>query len=64
MPNAQEIEFNDKKKSVRAVVGKNIETFIIYMTSLTFKITIHLGKKTQIALLIVDKVIVWPKYSD
>ena len=48
----------------RAVLDENIEAFVIYVSSLGSKITIHLAKKAQITLLLAKKVTVLAKYSD
>ena len=42
----------------------NTKVFIVYVASLTSKITIHLACKVQITLLIIKKVIVLAKYLD
>lgn len=47
------------------VLNKNIKAFVIYITFLNLSlILIHLARKTQIASLIIKKIIILNKYSD
>ena len=62
----QNIELIDKKEFAKAMLEKNIEIFVIYISflSLILKMTIHLTKKVQIALIFAKKVTVSVKPSD
>ena len=48
----------------KIVLDENIEAFVIYVVSIIPKITIHLARKAQIALLITKKVIIPVKYTN
>ena len=45
-------------------MDENIKAFVVHVSSLESKITIHLSKKARMALLLSIKVIVLDKYSD
>ena len=45
-------------------MDENIEAFVVYVNSLRLKMTIHLAKKVQIALLLAKKVTILTKYLD
>ena len=46
----------DKKKFAKTALNKNFEAFVVHITLLISKMTIYLGKKAQIALLIAKQV--------
>ena len=46
------MELIDRNKFAKAVLNENVEAFVVYMASLTSKMTIHLIWKAQIALLL------------
>lgn len=55
----------DKKKFAKMALDKNVETFVIYISSLNLgSILIDLGKKAQITLLLIKKVKISTKYSN
>ena len=45
-------------------MDENIEAFVMYVSSLELRITIHPAKKALMALLLAKKVTVLGKYSD
>ena len=53
------VKFIDKKKFAKTVLNKNVETFIVHMTSFTSKIMIYPACEAQILLLLAKKVTVW-----
>ena len=59
-----QVELINKKKFAKVVLDENVEAFVVYIASLTSKITIHLGWKAQIALLLAKKVPVLAEYAD
>ena len=52
------VELVNKKEFAKAILGKNIKTFVLYVSSLELKIKIHLAKKVQIVLLLAEEIIV------
>ena len=59
------MEIIDKKEFTKAILNKNIEAFIVYMTSFNFNlIPIYLAKEAQIVLLVAKKVKILIKYLD
>ena len=46
------------------MLNENIEAFVVYVSFLELRIIIHLAKKTQMALLLVEKVAVPAEYLD
>ena len=64
LPTTHWVKLIDQKKFAKAVLDKNIEVFVVHINSLKSKMTIHLARKTQIALLLAKKVTVPVKYLD
>ena len=60
----RQVEIIDQKEFARVVLNKNIEVFVVHVSSLGSKITIHLAKEAQLALLLAKKVTVLAKYLD
>ena len=53
----------NKKKFAKVAFDKHIKAFIVYITFISI-ITIHLAKKSLIALLLTKKMQILAKYSD
>lgn len=67
MPIIKQIEFINKKNFAKAVLNKNIEAFVVYVTFFSLKkqtMTIYPIRKTQIASLLTKKITIFNKYSD
>lgn len=45
LPTIWQVEIINKKEFAKAVMDKNIRTFLMYIASLLFKILIYLAKK-------------------
>ena len=58
------IELIDWKKFANAALDENIKAFVVHVSSLRLRMTIHLARKAQLALLLIEKVTVLAKYSD
>ena len=58
------VELINSKKFAKAVLIKNINIFVVHISSLRLKITIDLATEAQTALLLAEKVTVLAKYSD
>ena len=55
----------DKKEFAKAALDKNIEAFVVYITSLNLSsILIHPARKAQITLLLAEEVKIPTEYSD
>ena len=63
-PTTRQVEIIDQKEFAKAALNENIEALVVHVRSLRSKITIHLAKKAQLALLLAKKVTVPTKYSD
>lgn len=59
----KQAEFINKKEFVKAVLDKNVEVVVMYVTFLLI-MAIRVAKKAQIALLFTEKVKITAKYSD
>ena len=66
LPTIQKIEVNNKKEFAKVALNEKIEAFIVFISSLSLglKMTIHLARKAQITLLLVEKVTTLAEYSD
>lgn len=67
MPTIKQVELIDKKRFAKTKMDKNVENFVIYITSLILSkptMRIHLARKAQIALLFAKEVKISIKYSD
>ena len=60
----QKVEFIHRNEFAKMVLDKKIKAFVIYVSSLKLRITIHLARKTQITLLLAKKVTIPAKYTD
>ena len=61
LPTTWQKELINKKEFAKAKLDENIEAFVVHMTFLISKMTIHLAQKAQIALLLSKKVTVLEK---
>ena len=58
------VKLIDRKEFVTTVLDENIKAFVVYVSSLESRMTIHLARKAQLALLLVKKVTVLAEYSN
>lgn len=59
------IEFIDKKKFTKVLLDENIKTFVVYVSFFDLSsILIYLVKKTQITLLVIEKITISNKFSN
>ena len=64
LPTFYQAELINKKEFAKAALNEDIKIFLVYVASLTLKITIHLAREAQIVLFITEKVTVPAKYLD
>ena len=64
LPTTCWVKLIDQKKFAKAALDENIEAFVVHISSLKSRMTIHPARKAQLALLLVKKVNVSAKYSD
>ena len=64
LPTTCQLKIIDQKEFAKAALDKNVETFVVHVSSLGSKMTIHPARKAQLALLLAKKVTVLAKYSD
>ena len=64
LPTIRWVEIIDWKKFAKAVLDENVEAFVVYVSSLGLRMTIHPARKAQLAFLLTKKVTVPAKYSD
>ena len=58
------MEIINQKKFAKGALNENVEAFEVHVTSLGLRMTIHLGREAQLALLLAKEVTVPTKYSD
>lgn len=60
-----QIESIKKKEFAKAILEKNVEVFVVYVSSFCFSLTsIHLTRKLSISLLFIKKIMIPIKYSN
>ena len=60
----RQVEIIDRKKFAKTALDENVKVFVVHVSSLGSKMTIHLARKAQLALLLAEEVTVPTKYSD
>ena len=60
----RQVEIIDGKKSAKAVLKENIKAFVVHISFIGSKITIHSARKARLALLLAEKVTMPTEYSD
>ena len=60
----RQIKIINRKKFAKAALDENIEAFVVNVSSLGLKMTIHLAREAQLAFLLAEKVTVPTKYLD
>ena len=58
------VKLIDQKKFIKAMLDEKIKVFVMYISSLGLRMTMHLAREAQLALLLAKKVNVPAKYSD
>ena len=64
LPTTRRVEIIDRKEFAKAALDENVEAFVVHVSSLGSKMTIHLAREAQLALLLAKEVIVPVEYSD
>ena len=64
LPTTCQVEIINQKKLAKAALDENAEAFVVHVSSLQSRMTIHPTKKAQLALLLAEKVTVQTEYSD
>ena len=64
LPTIRWVEIINWNEFAKTALDKNVEAFVVHVSSLGSRITIHLVKEAQLALLLVKKVTVPIEYSD
>ena len=64
LPTIRQFELIDQKEFAKAVLDENIKTFVMCVSSLRLRMTIHLAKRTQMALFLAIKISIPAKYLD
>ena len=60
----RQVEINNQKEFAKAALDKNIEAFMVYVSSLKLRMSIHIAREAQLALLLTKKVTMLTKYLD
>ena len=63
-PTTCQVEIIDQKEFAKAALNENIEAFVVYVSSLRSKMTIHLAREAQLTLLLAEEITVPVKYSN
>ena len=64
LPTTWRVKIIDQKEFVKAALDENVEPFVVHFSFLRSRMTIHLAREAQLALLLVEKVTVPTKYLD
>ena len=64
LPTSHRVEIIDRKKFAKAALDGNIEAFVVYISSLGSRMTIHPARKAQVALLLAEEITVPTEYLD
>ena len=64
LPTNRQVEIFDQKKFAKTAFNKNFEAFVLHVSSLKSRMSIHPARNAQLALLLTQKVTVLTKYSD
>ena len=64
LPTTQRVKIIVRKKFAKAALDENVEAFMVHVSSLKSKMTIHSARKAQLALLLAEEITVPTKYSD
>ena len=60
----RQVKIIDQKKFARAALNENFEAFVMHVSFLRLRMSIHLARKAQLALLLIKEVIVPVEYLD
>ena len=60
----RQVEIINQEEFAKAVLNENIEAFMVHISSLGLKMTIHSARKAQLALLLAEEVTMPIEYSD
>ena len=63
-PTPRKVEIIDQNKFAKAALDENVEAFVVHISSLKSRMTIHSAREAQLALLLAEKITVPAKYSD
>ena len=64
LPTTCQVKPLDRKKFAKKALDENIRAFVVHIRSLRSRMTIHLARKVQLALLLAEKFTDLAKYSD
>ena len=64
LPTTRRVEIIDWKEFAKAALDENVEAFVVHVSSLRSKMTIHPAREAQLALLLTKEVTVPVEYSD
>ena len=63
-PTTRWVEIIDRKDFTEAALDENVEAFVVHVSSLESRMTIHPAREAQLALLLTEEVTVPVEYSD
>ena len=64
LPTIRQVKIIDQKRFAKVALNENIEAFVVHVSFLELRITIHPAREAQLALLLAKEVTVPIKYSD
>ena len=64
LPITRQVKIINQKVFAKTALDENVEAFVVHVSSLGIRITIHLARKAQLALLLAKDVIMPTEYSD
>ena len=64
LPTTRRVEIIDQKEFAKAALDENVEAFVVHVSFLGLRMTIHPAREAQLALLLTEEVTVPVEYSD
>ena len=64
LPTTRRVEIIDRKEFAKAALDENVEAFVVHVSSLGLRMTIHPAREAQLASLLTEEVTVPVEYSD
>ena len=64
LPTTRRVKIINQKEFAKLALDENVEAFVVHVSSLGLRMTIHLARKVQLALLLAEEVIMPTEYSD
>ena len=64
LPTTHQVEIINQKEFAKAALNENLEAFVVHVSSLESRISIHPARKAQMASLLTEEITVTTEYLD